>query len=71
MLLIGGLALAGHLLGGSHLSFALALWGFLLVQSCFFLVPGMTPLSVERDAGDPFERAYARANSLLEEDRLC
>jgi hypothetical protein len=70
MLLITGLALAGHLLGASHLSFALALWGFFLVQSCFFLVPGMTPFSVEGERGDPFEQAYARANSLLEEDRL-
>jgi hypothetical protein len=70
MLLIGGLALAGHLLGGSHLSFALALWGFFLVQSCFFLVPGATPPGVGRPDGDAFERACARANSLLEEESL-
>lgn len=70
LLLISGLALAGHLLGSSHLSFALALWGFFLVQSCFFLVPGMTPSSVAEGRADAFEQAYARASSLLEEDRL-
>ena len=41
-----------------------------IVGLSFFLVPGMTPFSVEGERSDPFEQAYARANSLLEEDRL-
>ena len=41
LLLFGGLALARQLIGPSMLSLVLAVWGFFLVQSVFFLVSGV------------------------------
>jgi hypothetical protein len=68
LLLVGGLALGHTLSGGFGGSLPLALWGFWLVQSGYFLVGGV----VERDdpdpAGrDPFEQARSRILALLED----
>ena len=61
-----GLLFARLLVGSSLLSVMLAVWGFLLVQSLFFLVGGVR----EREPGaahkDPFDAAYERANALLD-----
>jgi hypothetical protein len=58
-LLTGGLAFARFLGGG-----ALAVWGFFLVQSCFFLVGGVTERAPLRS--DPFDEAWARAMDVME-----
>jgi hypothetical protein len=66
VLVIGGLAFARFLATGAAQPTALALWGFLLVQSCFFLVGG---IAVRRGDGrhpDPFEEAVARATEVIE-----
>jgi hypothetical protein len=65
-LLVGGLVFARFLAGPSLASTGFAIWGFLLVQSLFFLTssPGARP-----QAGriiDPFEEAHRRALALLE-----
>jgi hypothetical protein len=63
-LLVGGLLFARFLAAGS-LATTLAVWGFFLVQGCWFLVGGI----VTRDDGrnpDPFEDACARATEVLE-----
>lgn len=65
VLLVGGLSFARFLAGSSLLSSALALWGFLLVQSFFFLVPGIRPRAAALRS-DPFEEAHRRAVALLE-----
>jgi hypothetical protein len=65
-LLVGGLLFARFLAGPSLVSSALALWGFLLVQSIFFLIPGVRPRTVARSVGDPFDEAHRRALALLE-----
>lgn len=64
LLLLGGTALAGFLAGTSLTSLALAVWGYFLVQSAFFLVGGV---SIRREPGpvDPFERAAAELQALL------
>jgi hypothetical protein len=59
VLLAGGLAFARFLGGG-----ALAVWGFFLVQSCFFLVGGVTERAPLRS--DPFDEAWARAMDVME-----
>jgi hypothetical protein len=65
-LLGGGLLFARFLAGPSPASTGFALWGFLLVQSLFFLAPaGRTPTAGDRRA-DPFEEAYRSALALLE-----
>ncbi|UCE86816.1 MAG: hypothetical protein JSU66_03520 [Deltaproteobacteria bacterium] len=66
----GGLLLARFLADASLAGFALAVWGFFLVQSVFFLLgsralPDGTP--TERD---PFERAQGRLLELLEDGLL-
>lgn len=65
LLLGGGLLVARALFAPGLLGTALSLWGFLLVQSPFFLVG---PLRERRPegGGDPFERARARAEAILE-----
>lgn len=66
MLLGGGLLFARFLIGPSLLSSAVAIWGFLLVQSLFFLLPGICPHPRPDVAGDAFEEAHRRALALLE-----
>jgi hypothetical protein len=65
-LLAAGLLLARFLAAASLPSTALALWGFLLVQSCFFLVAAARVRAVGGRHSDPFEDAYRRAVGLLE-----
>ena len=64
----GGLALAASLLGRSELTMALAIWGFFLVQSGFFLVGGVREAPAPTARPDPFEAAHARALALVEDD---
>jgi len=68
----GGLALGAWLARGSAFPVSLALWGFFLVQSGFFLVGGPAAAAA-RDAApageaDPFERAQRRAQELLKRE---
>lgn len=68
-LVAGGLLFARCLAGSSLLSVMLALWGFLLVQSVFFLVGGIRERHTGAVRRDPFDAAYERASALL--DRLA
>lgn len=63
VLSIAGLVLARMLAGPSIVAIALALWGFLLVQSFFFLGGGR---SARGGRGDAFEEARRRTLELLE-----
>ena len=63
-----GLLLARFLASPGLLGIALALWGFLLVQSLFFAIGGHSERRPETNGLDPFERAKRRALELLEED---
>ena len=45
---------------------ALGVWGFLLVQSCWFLVGGRAARAEDGRHPDPFEAACARAAEVLE-----
>ncbi len=65
-LLLGGLLFARFLAGSPLAPTALALWGFLLVQSLFFLIAGVRVRSPGGQRADPFEEAHRRALTLLE-----
>ena len=61
---LSGLWMAHLFAGVSLLSWGLAVWGFLLTQSLFFLVAELEERrSIE---GDPFEQARARALRLMD-----
>ena len=62
----GGLLLARFLAGPSLVSIMLAVWGFLLVQSFFFLVPGARVAARAAPQRDPFDAAHERARALLD-----
>ena len=64
VLLAGGLLFARFLISTSVPSTALALWGFFLVQSCFFLIAGGAQRAPARPP-DPFDEAHRRALNLL------
>jgi hypothetical protein len=64
VLLVGGLLFARFLIGAAVPSTALALWGFFLVQSCFFLIAG-APQRAPVGQLDPFDEAHRRALNLL------
>jgi hypothetical protein len=66
VLLVGGLVFVRFLAGGGPHGGALALWGFYLVQSCFFLVGGVRPRAADGRPLDPFDDACARAAEVLE-----
>jgi hypothetical protein len=67
-LLGGGLAMAGWLAGAGWFGQALGLWGYALVQSLYFLVPGRgRPDCQPACDGDPFDRARERLIHLLDE----
>jgi hypothetical protein len=66
-LLGGGLLLARFLAAPGSLGVALALWGFFLVQSGFFLIGGVAERPGETRGLDRFETAHRRALALLEE----
>lgn len=70
VLVIGGLLFARFLAGTSMLSVMLALWGFLLVQSVFFLIGGVWVRASESTCRDPFDAAYTRALALLDLEDL-
>lgn len=70
ILLLGGLVFARFLAGASLTATALALWGFFLVQSLFFLVAGVQARAVSGSHPDPFEEAQRRALALLEQTGL-
>jgi hypothetical protein len=61
----GGLVFARFLFGPTVTAFVLALWGFFLVQSLYFLLGGKHASSFARHP-DPFQDAYARATALLD-----
>jgi len=63
-----GLLFARFLAGPSPRALMLALWGFLLVQSVFFLVGGMRIRAASGARRDPFAEAYGRAVALLERE---
>jgi hypothetical protein len=64
-LLLVGLWFARFLAASWLPATPLAVWGFLLVQSFYFLIGG-TAVSLPQRAGDPFEEAHGRAVDLLE-----
>ena len=66
MLLATGLLFARFLGGFTIVSTALAIWGFLLVQSVFFLVGGVRARPLVAGVGDPFDDAHRRALVLLD-----
>ena len=63
----GGLLFARFLAAPGPVSMALAIWGFLLVQSVFFLVGGVRTRDGTPPRQDPFDAAHARASALLDE----
>ena len=67
VLLCGGLVVAARLFSGTTASLALAVWGFFLVQSVFFLVSGVTQQRDGAEGLDPFDDARAHAVAILEE----
>jgi len=67
VLLLAGLAFARFLAGGPVFAVALAVWGFFLVQSLYFVVADARPRAIARRHPDPFEDAHARALALLED----
>ena len=62
----GGLLFARFLAGPSLISLVLAVWGFLLVQSVFFLVGGVRVRERAVPQQDPFDTAHERARALLD-----
>jgi hypothetical protein len=66
---LGSLGLARALLGPAPLDGALAVWGFFLAQSLFFLFGGLGHPATSPRSGDPFDVARARALAILESAR--
>ena len=67
MLFVAAMSVAELLSGSTVLSYGLAVWGFFLVESAFFLFEGARPRVESGSAEDPFERARQEATRLLEE----
>jgi len=65
LLLLGSLGFAAALGGPSLRGILLGTWGFFLVQSFFFLIPGGR-ICASAGRTDPFAAAHARALALLE-----
>jgi hypothetical protein len=63
---LGGVALAGVAYGPGPVGIALAIWGYFLVQSIFFLVGGLRTRSLRPSDEDPFDRARSQLLALLE-----
>jgi len=61
----GGLVFARFLFGPAVTALVLALWGFFLVQSLYFLLGERHVPAAERHP-DPFQDAYGRALALLD-----
>jgi len=66
ILVMGGLVFARFLAGHSALAIVLAVWGFFLVQSFFFLVADVRQRAKSGAHPDAFEDARVRALALLE-----
>jgi hypothetical protein len=66
VLLGGGLVFARFLAAPSLLHISLAIWGFFLIQSFYFVRPGATVPSDVASDRDGFETAYRRASELVE-----
>jgi len=64
---VAGLAAAAHFARGGLFALCLALWGYFLVQSGYFLIGRRADRSDET-ARDPFDRARERLARLLEND---
>jgi hypothetical protein len=62
-----GLAVAAHFARGGLFALCLAIWGYFLVQSGWFLIGGHA-VGAGEIARDPFDRARARLLRLLEDD---
>ena len=65
VLLGSGALLAAFVGGPGPLGTAAGVWGFFLMQSLYFLVPGVHPRESRPKGEDPFERAWAHAHSVL------
>ena len=66
-LIVGGLLAARVLAGPTLLSSGVAIWGFFLVQSLYFLVGGVRVREPDEPGIDPFERARKKAVALMED----
>ena len=66
LLVFGGLVFARFLAGHSALAIVLAVWGFFLVQSLYFLVGGLRERERSGRHPDPFQDAHGRALALLD-----
>jgi hypothetical protein len=66
-LFAGGLSFARFLAAGPAFALVLAVWGFFLVQSLYFVVGDARSRETARCHPDPFEDAHARALALLDE----
>ena len=67
MLFVLATSVAQLLAGSTVQSYGLAVWGFFLVESAFFLFEGASPRAGAGSAEDPFERARREATRLMEE----
>lgn len=69
VLLAGILASSGYAPGytAGVLRTALAVWGFFLVQSLFFVIGGVAQRAAESDGVDPFVKAREQAMRLMED----
>ena len=70
VLLAVGALVARGMLGDPWLGPALALWGFYLVQSFFFVLASEPRPETDGTRLDPFEKARGRLELLLNEDRV-
>ena len=62
-----GLGVASFLASGGLLALCLAVWGYFLVQSAYFLIAGRVPRRDEASQ-DPFERARLCLERMLDEE---
>jgi hypothetical protein len=67
MLFLLATSVAQLLAGSTVQSYGLAVWGFFLVESAFFLFEGASPRTEPEPAEDHFERARREATRLMEE----
>lgn len=66
-LLSGGLVLANALADTGSLGPALAMWGFFLVQSVYFLIGGIGTRSGPSPGIDPFQEALSKAIEIMDD----
>ncbi len=67
MLFLLATSVAQLLAGSTVQSYGLAVWGFFLVESAFFLFAGASSHPESGSAEDPFDRARREATRLMEE----